>query len=231
MIQPTNNFGSFQVGNLITGTGIVANTVITAINGYGPGMLVVLSNAASTSATNTTTMTGDGYQTTDDSAAVANGYASSTDDRRCLSVVAGAAPSAGQVVTLKGVYVQGLIASRPPRACGGSGAVAPAVVSEDRRDGSDRSQSASAQNALLMLGGQPINDPQREQRSGPAGVESVAQVRNTLRRHPWNCMGQGGRWRLTRRRRRSTGVPVHVAARLHARAGGGRGRCRGRLQN
>jgi ABC-type thiamine transport system ATPase subunit len=52
------------------------------------------------------TLIGDGYQTTDDSAAVANGYASSTDDSTLLSVVAGAALPAGQVVTLKGVYVQ-----------------------------------------------------------------------------------------------------------------------------
>ena len=106
VIQPTNNFGSFQVGNLITGTGIVANTVITAINGYGPGMLVVLSNAASTSATNTMTMTGDGRL--DDRRQRRGRQRLRQLDRRLDAAVGGGRRRAAgrQVVTLKGVYVQ-----------------------------------------------------------------------------------------------------------------------------
>jgi len=106
VIYPTASFGAFQFGNLIAGTGIAANTVITGISGLGPGMSVSLSNAATAAGTNTMTMTGDGYQVTDDSNSVANAFGSTTDDATLVSVCAGAVAPAGQVITFKGVYVQ-----------------------------------------------------------------------------------------------------------------------------
>jgi hypothetical protein len=98
--------GSFQVGSLITGTGIAANTVIAAISGSGIGALVQLSNNATASGTNTMTMTGGGYEVTDDSNSVANAFSSTTDDATLVSTIAGAAAPAGQVLTLKAAYVQ-----------------------------------------------------------------------------------------------------------------------------
>lgn len=106
VIQPTASYGAFQLGNLIAGTGIASNTVITGISGLGAGMLVSLSNAATASGSATMTMTGDGYQVTDDSNSVANAFGSTTDDATLVSVCAGAAAPAGQVITLKAVYVQ-----------------------------------------------------------------------------------------------------------------------------
>lgn len=98
--------GSYRVGNLLSGTGINAGTFITGISGSGIGALLTLSQNATASGTNTITSTGDGYEVSDDSNSVANGYGSATDDASLISVVAGAAAPANQVITLKAVYIQ-----------------------------------------------------------------------------------------------------------------------------
>jgi hypothetical protein len=48
---------------------------------------------------------GASFETTDDSANAANGYVSATDNCTLISVVAGAALQAGQVITLRVAYV------------------------------------------------------------------------------------------------------------------------------
>lgn len=101
VITATASFGSFQPGNLITGTGIPANTVITGISGVS----ITLSNAATASGSVAVTTTGDAYETQDDSNSVGNAFGSATDDCSLVSVVAGAVLAAGQVLTLKVAYV------------------------------------------------------------------------------------------------------------------------------
>lgn len=103
VITAKSSFGSYAVGNLISGTGIPSNTVITGISGAS----ITLSNAATaTNAGVTVTTTGDAYETQDDSNSVANNFGSSTDDCTLVSTVAGAVLAAGQVITLKIAYVQ-----------------------------------------------------------------------------------------------------------------------------
>ena len=95
--------GAFVLGNLITGTGIPSNTVVTGVSGTS----VTLSNAATaTNSATTMTLSGDSFETADDSNSVANSFGSTTDDCTLVSTVAGAGMPAGQVVTLKLAYVQ-----------------------------------------------------------------------------------------------------------------------------
>jgi hypothetical protein len=102
-----SSVGAFQVGALITGTGIQANTVITGVQPGGVGASVTISSAATaTNSAVTMTMTGISYEVTDDTNNVGNNFASATDDCTLTSVVAGAVLAAGQVLTLKVAYVQ-----------------------------------------------------------------------------------------------------------------------------
>jgi hypothetical protein len=99
--------GAFQAGALVTGTGIPSNTTIVAVSGSAIGATVTLSSAATASNTaQAMSMTGGGFETTDDSNTVGNGFASATDDCTLVSTVAGAVLAAGQVITLKVAYVQ-----------------------------------------------------------------------------------------------------------------------------
>jgi hypothetical protein len=98
---------AFQPGSLIAGTGIPSNTTITGVQPGGVGASVTLSNAATaTNSATTMTVTGGGFETSDDANSVANSFSSTTDDCTLVSTVAGAVLAAGQVITLKIAYVQ-----------------------------------------------------------------------------------------------------------------------------
>lgn len=107
VITVASSPGAFQVNALIAGTGIPANTTITGVSATQIGASITLSQAATATGSGVTmTVTGGGYETTDDTNTVANGFASTTDDCTLSSVVAGAVLAAGQVITLKVAYVQ-----------------------------------------------------------------------------------------------------------------------------
>ena len=107
VITVASSPGAFQVGALIAGTGIPANTTITGVSDTKIGASITLSSQATATGSGVTmTVTGGGYETTDDSNNVANGFASTTDDCTLTSTVAGAVLAAGQVITLKVAYVQ-----------------------------------------------------------------------------------------------------------------------------
>lgn len=98
-----SSLGAFQVGGLVAGPGIAANSVITGVSGN----TVTLNNAATTTFTPVgVAVTGPAYETTDDTNSVANNFGSAADDCTLVSTVAGAALAAGQVFTLKIAYVQ-----------------------------------------------------------------------------------------------------------------------------
>jgi hypothetical protein len=65
-----------------------------------------LSAPATATGNQTITATGDGYEVNDDSNSVSNAFNSTTDDATLMSVIAGAAAPANQVITLKAFYVQ-----------------------------------------------------------------------------------------------------------------------------
>lgn len=107
LVSVTAGLGACQVGALVSGTGIPSNTTITGISLSGTNNLsVVLSNNATASGSITMTCTGGQFVTTEDSNNVANSFNSATDDCTLISTVAGAVLAAGQVITLKAVYLQ-----------------------------------------------------------------------------------------------------------------------------
>lgn len=108
VITVTAGLGAPFFGNLVSGTGIPANTTVTGITQNAVGTLsVTLSSAATATGTAVAiTFTGDGYLHTDDSNNLQNGFGSTTDDATLVSTVAGAVLAAGQVITLKLVYAQ-----------------------------------------------------------------------------------------------------------------------------
>lgn len=100
--------GAYQVGALITGTGIPAGTTITGVTGPINGVCQVTMSAVAT-ATNAavaTTITGGTFETSDDSANAANSFTSANDDATLISTVAGAQIANNQVITLKVAYTQ-----------------------------------------------------------------------------------------------------------------------------
>ena len=101
-VTVTAGFGAYQVGALITGTGIATGTTITA---YDPvGKIAYLSINATASGSNTHRITGRAYRTSDNSSSFANAFSSTTDDCNLVSVVAGAQIANLQVITLKVAY-------------------------------------------------------------------------------------------------------------------------------
>lgn len=107
VVSVTAGLGACQVGALASGTGIPSNTTITGISLAGTNNITVtLSNAATASGSITMTCTGGQFETTEDSNTVGNAFGSATDDCTLVSVVAGAVLAAGQVLTLKAVYIQ-----------------------------------------------------------------------------------------------------------------------------
>lgn len=100
--------GMFQVGSLITGTGIPAGTTITGVTGPVGGVVTctLSANATSTNAATAATVTGGTFETSEDSATAANSFTSTNDDCTLISTVAGAQIANNQVITLKAAYVQ-----------------------------------------------------------------------------------------------------------------------------
>ena len=101
--------GAFQIGDLLSGTGIPTGTMVTAIQQatLQANSVVVMSAAATATNTGVTvTSTGSSYETVEDSNTVANAFASATDDVTMIGTVAGAAVAAGQVIQLKIAYTQ-----------------------------------------------------------------------------------------------------------------------------
>jgi hypothetical protein len=107
VISVTQSLGSPQLGSLVTGTGIAANTVVTAVSNASVGSLSVTLSAAATASGSAVavTFTGGGYETQDDSNQPSSNYGSTTDDCTIVGTVAGAVLAAGQVFTLKIAYV------------------------------------------------------------------------------------------------------------------------------
>lgn len=99
------SIGAFGIGDLVTGTGIPAGTLVTAID-YNGKIVTLSANATATNATVAITVTGSSYETQDDSNNVGNGYASTTDDCTLIGTVAGAQIANNQVISLKIAYVQ-----------------------------------------------------------------------------------------------------------------------------
>jgi hypothetical protein len=97
--------GAFQVGMNIAGAGIPLGSVITAIDRGGKSCFISSAATATTAALAITT-TGGGYEATDESNSLPNGFASVTDDATLMSTVAGAQIANNQVIVLKGAYVQ-----------------------------------------------------------------------------------------------------------------------------
>jgi hypothetical protein len=91
--------GSAIVGALVTGTGIPAGTVVTAID-YTSRVLFISQAATATNAAVTLTVAGASFETSDDSSNAANGYGSTTDDCTLQSVVAGAQIANNQCIKL-----------------------------------------------------------------------------------------------------------------------------------
>ena len=106
-LQITNlrSVGAFQVGMGIAGTGIPLGAVITAIDRVSKACFIT-SAATATTASLAITVTGAGYEATDDSNSVANAFASTLDDATLVSTVAGAQVANNQVIVLKAAYVQ-----------------------------------------------------------------------------------------------------------------------------
>lgn len=90
--------GAFNVGDIVTGTGIPAATYVTGVD--FPARLVFLSANCTASATVTATVVGSAFETYDDSSSAVNNYASTTDDCTLISVVAGAQVANNQVIKL-----------------------------------------------------------------------------------------------------------------------------------
>jgi hypothetical protein len=104
MVANVRSIGAFTVGALVTGTGIPTATFVTAIDYQARS--VTLSNVATATNLNVTlTVSGDSYETQNDSSNVLNGYAGTLDDCTLVSVVAGAQIANNQVLVLKVAYV------------------------------------------------------------------------------------------------------------------------------
>lgn len=104
IIQNLKSVGAFQVGMKITGTGIPTGTTITAIDRVAK-TCTISAAATATTASLAITTTGAGYEVTDDTNSVANGFASTTDDATLIGTVAGAQVANNQTLTLKVAYV------------------------------------------------------------------------------------------------------------------------------
>ena len=106
--SPTLNnvrgIGAYTLGSLVTGTGIPTASFVTAID-YTGRTVTLSNNCTATGSTITATVSGDSYETQDDSSNINNGYASTLDDCTLISVVAGAQIANNQVLVLKVAYV------------------------------------------------------------------------------------------------------------------------------
>lgn len=108
VLTAITGLGAFQLGDIVTGTGVAAGSYVTAIS---PGSsqatsTVTLSQNCTASASVTVTSTGSSFETYEDSNNVGNGFLSATDDCTLIGTVAGAAVAAGQAIVLKIAYTQ-----------------------------------------------------------------------------------------------------------------------------
>lgn len=108
ILTAITGLGSFQLGDIVTGTGVATGSYVTAIQ---PGSTqanstVTLSQNCTASASVTVTSTGSSFETYEDSNNVGNGFLSVTDDCTLVGTVAGAAVAAGQAIVLKIAYTQ-----------------------------------------------------------------------------------------------------------------------------
>lgn len=98
------SIGGYQLGAIVTGTGIPAGTTVIGID-YNSKVVTMSAVATATNATVTVTVNGGSYETQDDSSNAANSFGSTTDDCTLVSTVAGAQIANNQVLTLKIAYV------------------------------------------------------------------------------------------------------------------------------
>jgi hypothetical protein len=103
LLTAVTSIGAFQVGAIVTGTGIPTGTTVTSISGSGNVALSAVATATGTGVA--ITVNGGSYVTQDDTSTLANNYGSTTDDCTLVSVVAGAQIANNQVLTLKVAYV------------------------------------------------------------------------------------------------------------------------------
>lgn len=105
--QVTNlkSVGSFQPGFNIAGTGIPLGATIISVDKLAK-TATISANATATTAALAIVTAGGGYEVSDDSNAVANGFGSATDDATLISTVAGAQIANNQVIVLKVCFVQ-----------------------------------------------------------------------------------------------------------------------------
>lgn len=99
--------GAFQVGAIVTGTGIPTGTTVVSISGQGSAQMIVTLSAVATASGTAVALTvnGGSYVTQDDTSNAGNNYGSTTDDCTLISTVAGAQIANNQVLTLKVAYV------------------------------------------------------------------------------------------------------------------------------
>lgn len=98
------SIGGYQIGAIVTGTGIPAGTTVTAID-YNSKIVTISAVATATNAAVAVTVNGGSYETQDDSNNAANAFGGTTDDCTLVSTVAGAQIANNQVLTLKVAYV------------------------------------------------------------------------------------------------------------------------------
>jgi hypothetical protein len=104
VLTNVKGIGAFTIGDLVTGTGIATASYVTGIDYLAKTVSLGLPCTA-TNASQTATVVGSGFETTDDTSNAANGYASATDDCTLISVVAGAQVANNQIIKLQMPYV------------------------------------------------------------------------------------------------------------------------------
>lgn len=108
VLTAITGLGAFQLGDIVTGTGVAAGSYVQAIvqGSSQASSTVTLSQACTASASVTVTSTGSSYEIYEESNSVGNGFASTTDDCTLVGTVAGAAVAAGQAILLRVAYTQ-----------------------------------------------------------------------------------------------------------------------------
>lgn len=108
LLTNITGLGAFQIGDIVTGTGIATGSYVTAIQQatLQANSTVTLSQACTASASVTVTSTGSSYEITEESNNLGNNFGSTTDDCTLIGTVAGAALAAGQAILLRVAYTQ-----------------------------------------------------------------------------------------------------------------------------
>lgn len=101
--------GAFQIGDILSGTGIATGATVTAIqqgSSQATSTVIMSLNATATGTSVTVTSTGSSYEFIEESNSLGNLFTSTTDDCTLVGTVAGAAIAAGQAILLKVAYTQ-----------------------------------------------------------------------------------------------------------------------------